>query len=119
MSHYLSGMQGLVGTWLLAAGYYRALQQPHPLFKLGCHAPASLAGYRCSRCSWPLCGPQCETRPLHTAECKVFAVAGVKPTQLRLELQTKVRDDFTEKASTRALSLLKAPASAFTFKTLC
>ena len=79
---------------------------------LGCHAPASLAGYRCSRCSWPLCGPQCETRPLHTAECKVFAAAGVKPTQLRLELQTKVREDFTitkKNASTRAFSFLKAP----------
>ena len=79
---------------------------------LGCHAPASLAGYRCSRCSWPLCGPQCETRPLHTAECAVFAAAGVKPTQLRLELQTKVREDFNitkKNASTRAFSFLKAP----------
>ena len=76
---------------------------------LGCHAPASLAGYRCSRCAWPLCGPQCETRPLHRAECAVFAAAGVKPTQLRLELQTEVREDFTitEKAPSRAFFLLK------------
>ena len=37
-----------------------------------------------------------------------------------LELQTKVREYFTttEKAPTRAFSLLKAPTSAFTFKTL-
>ena len=37
-----------------------------------------------------------------------------------LELQMKVREGFTitEKFPTRALSLLKAPASAFTFKTL-
>ena len=88
---------------------------------LGCHAPASLAGYRCSRCAWPLCGPQCETRPLHRAECAVFAAAGVKPTQLRLELQREVREDFTimEKAPTMAFSWLKAPSSTFTVKTLC
>ena len=30
----------------------------------------------------------------------------------------KVREDFTEKAPTRALSWLKAPTGAFTFKTL-
>ena len=37
-----------------------------------------------------------------------------------VELQTKVREDFTitEKAPTRAFSWLKAPTSAFTFKTL-
>ena len=36
------------------------------------------------------------------------------------ELQMKVREDFTitEKASTRAFSWLKAPTSAFLFKTL-
>ena len=38
-----------------------------------------------------------------------------------LILKTKVREDFTitEKASTRAYSLMKGPTSAFTFKTLC
>ena len=37
-----------------------------------------------------------------------------------LELQTKVREDFTitEKASTRAFSWLEAPTNAFTFNTL-
>ena len=37
-----------------------------------------------------------------------------------VELQTKVREDFTimEKAPTRAFSWLKAPTSAFTLKTL-
>ena len=38
----------------------------------------------------------------------------------QVELQTNVREDFTitEKAPTRAFSWLKAPTSAFTFKTL-
>ena len=37
-----------------------------------------------------------------------------------VELETKVREDFTitEKAPTRAFSLLKAATTAFTFKTL-
>ena len=37
-----------------------------------------------------------------------------------VELQTKVREDFTitEKAPTRAFPWLKAPTSIFTFKTL-
>ena len=40
---------------------------------------------------------------------------------LKVELQMKVREDvtITEKAPTRAFSWLKAPTSAFTFKTLC
>ena len=41
-------------------------------------------------------------------------------TRCLVELQTKVREYFTitEKAPTRAFSLLKAPTSAFTLKTL-
>ena len=50
---------------------------------LGCHAPVSLSGYRCQTCSWPMCGPQCETLPLHLAECQIFARAGIKPTSLK------------------------------------
>ena len=40
---------------------------------------------------------------------------------LRLELQTKIREDFTitEKAPTRSFSWLKRHTSTFTFKTLC
>ena len=47
--------------------------------------------------------------------CRLLAVA-----PLLLELQTKIRKDFRiiEKAHTRAFSWLKAPTSAFTFKTL-
>ena len=26
---------------------------------------------RCSKCDWPVCGVQCEERPIHRAECKV------------------------------------------------
>ena len=41
-------------------------------------------------------------------------------TRFQVELQMKVREDFTitEKDPTRALSWLKAPKRAFTFKTL-
>ena len=40
---------------------------------------------------------------------------------IQVELQTNLREDFTitDKAPTRAFSCLKAPTSAFTFKTLC
>ena len=41
-------------------------------------------------------------------------------TEYKLELQTKVREDFkiTEKALSRTISWLKVPASAFRFKNL-
>ncbi|XP_023337402.1 protein msta [Eurytemora carolleeae] len=50
---------------------------------LGCHAPVSLDGHRCSSCSWPMCSQKCEYSSLHRAECKIFSSAGVKPTSLR------------------------------------
>ena len=50
---------------------------------LGCHRQVSLTGYRCSTCQWPLCGPDCELRPLHTAECRVFSQANIRPTPLK------------------------------------
>ena len=42
-------------------------------------------------------------------------------TRFQVELQMKVREDFTitEKDPIRALSWLKAPTGAFTFKTIC
>lgn len=45
---------------------------------LGCYAPAD-ASSTCSKCGWPVCGPECETQPCHaSAECQVFSSAGVK-----------------------------------------
>lgn len=29
--------------------------------------------YKCSKCSWPLCGASCETSKLHIDECKLMA----------------------------------------------
>ncbi|KAL4089800.1 hypothetical protein QTP88_024764 [Uroleucon formosanum] len=38
---------------------------------LTCYAPS--AGYRCSACGWPVCGPQCEEAPVHRdAECPLI-----------------------------------------------
>ncbi|XP_055373089.1 SET domain-containing protein SmydA-8 [Condylostylus longicornis] len=44
---------------------------------LGCHKilpiPLNLNDfYKCSKCTWPLCGPQCEKSPQHIEECKVM-----------------------------------------------
>ena len=51
---------------------------------LGCHRPVSLTeSPRCSSCQWPLCSPDCELRPLHTAECRVFSQANIRPTALK------------------------------------
>ena len=33
---------------------------------------------RCSQCGWPVCGPQCEEKPIHRAECKVGTIAKYK-----------------------------------------
>lgn len=32
---------------------------------------------RCSRCTWPLCGPQCEASAAHQPECEVTKAAGI------------------------------------------
>jgi hypothetical protein len=32
--------------------------------------------YRCSGCDWPLCGPHCETSPLHVPECNLMKEKG-------------------------------------------
>lgn len=39
---------------------------------LGC-AKGTNTSYRCSRCSWPMCGKKCEKIPNHSQnECKIF-----------------------------------------------
>ncbi|XP_067613512.1 SET domain-containing protein SmydA-8 [Eurosta solidaginis] len=46
---------------------------------LGCHrtlpSPTSSQKnyYKCTRCSWPLCGVECERLPLHIDECELMA----------------------------------------------
>ncbi|XP_045604494.1 SET domain-containing protein SmydA-8 [Procambarus clarkii] len=37
--------------------------------------------YQCSKCGWPLCGPECETRGYHPLECNAFAASGYTPRQ--------------------------------------
>ena len=51
--------------------------------------------------------------------CRIYTAPSLNPLAWILELQTKVREDFTmtEKAPTRAFSWLKSPTSTFTFKT--
>lgn len=43
---------------------------------LGCNKtlipPVSGDFYKCSKCTWPLCGKSCETLPCHVDECKVM-----------------------------------------------
>ena len=44
---------------------------------LGCHKtikpPASGDFYKCSKCTWPLCGKNCETLKPHVDECRVMS----------------------------------------------
>lgn len=43
-----------------------------PAVCLACYAPSARAA--CSACGWPVCGPQCETAPVHRdAECPLIA----------------------------------------------
>ena len=45
---------------------------------LGCYAPVD-GSTTCSKCGWPVCGPECEKLPCHaSAECQVFSSAGAK-----------------------------------------
>ncbi|XP_068208669.1 SET domain-containing protein SmydA-8-like isoform X2 [Palaemon carinicauda] len=47
---------------------------------LGCYRQLeSWDSYRCSKCTWPLCGPRCEEMGYHPLECKYFAAAGYQP----------------------------------------
>lgn len=49
-----------------------------PPLCLGCYTPAD-GTTLCSKCGWPVCGPECEEIPAHkNAECKVFSAAGVR-----------------------------------------
>lgn len=34
--------------------------------------------YKCSTCGWPMCGPQCETSPLHVPECNLMKERGFR-----------------------------------------
>lgn len=43
---------------------------------LGCYRRLT-GSYRCSRCTWPLCGPQCEASAAHQPECEVTKAAGI------------------------------------------
>ncbi|KAK3874343.1 hypothetical protein Pcinc_020730 [Petrolisthes cinctipes] len=43
---------------------------------LGCYRKLP-GSYRCSRCSWPLCGVECESSPDHQPECEVTKAAGI------------------------------------------
>ncbi|KAJ8979859.1 hypothetical protein NQ317_016043 [Molorchus minor] len=45
---------------------------------LGCFEPIDCT-VLCTKCSWPVCGPDCENRPCHRDyECEVFSKANVK-----------------------------------------
>ncbi|XP_069699600.1 SET domain-containing protein SmydA-8 [Periplaneta americana] len=45
---------------------------------LGCYAPVD-GSVMCSRCSWPVCSPECEAAVCHAkAECEVFRAAGAR-----------------------------------------
>jgi len=39
---------------------------------LSCYKTVDLS-YRCPRCSYPLCGPQCSQDPVHQPECEILA----------------------------------------------
>lgn len=49
---------------------------------LGCHRsidpPFSNDFYKCSKCSWPMCGKSCETLPSHVDECRVMHARNFK-----------------------------------------
>jgi hypothetical protein len=64
-----------------------------PPLCLGCFARADCSTL-CARCSWPVCGPECEALPVHRDnECQVFAKASVKfqpvqdPTEVCLQYE--------------------------------
>lgn len=54
---------------------------------LGCYAFVD-GSVLCSKCKWPVCGPNCETQTRHAdAECKVFSEANIpwqKPENIAL-----------------------------------
>ncbi|KAM3965851.1 SET and MYND domain containing, arthropod-specific, member 3 [Aphomia sociella] len=47
-----------------------------PPLCLGCYT--SVENSVCSRCSWPICSPECETAPSHVDECEVFSAVNVR-----------------------------------------
>lgn len=60
---------------------------------LGCHAFIDTS-HLCSKCGWPVCGPDCENLSCHKdAECKIFQEANVKfqpvddPTEVCLQYE--------------------------------
>ncbi|XP_018021848.1 histone-lysine N-methyltransferase ASHR1 [Hyalella azteca] len=49
--------------------------EPLTFVCLGCYKPMSDKN-RCSRCGWPVCGPQCEELPQHVDECRIISSRG-------------------------------------------
>lgn len=50
---------------------------------LGCHKYISLKNnksefYKCSKCSWPMCGKECEDLAPHVEECRLMAAKKYK-----------------------------------------
>ena len=45
---------------------------------LGCHQLLNGNYYRCSKCTWPLCGKNCETSEYHGDECKLMSAKNFK-----------------------------------------
>ncbi|KAF2350506.1 SET domain [Trinorchestia longiramus] len=48
------------------------------LLCLGCYKTLQEPPYACSKCSWPVCGPECETEGYHPYECQVFSKVNFK-----------------------------------------
>ncbi|XP_050298383.1 SET domain-containing protein SmydA-8-like [Anthonomus grandis grandis] len=49
-----------------------------PCLCLGCHAPVDCT-YLCTKCKWPVCGPDCESVKIHKEnECEIFSKANAQ-----------------------------------------
>ena len=54
---------------------------------------------RCSKCHWPVCGPQCEEKPIHRAECKVGTFCLLLPKKTFVLLSSGGKQTFSERCS--------------------
>ncbi|XP_069699805.1 SET domain-containing protein SmydA-8-like isoform X2 [Periplaneta americana] len=68
--------------------------------------------YYCSGCSWPLCGPQCETHPVHVPECNLMKERGFRAT-IKLQGEGKKEAAYCSITPLRCLLLKKRDPSKY------
>ncbi|KAG5684028.1 hypothetical protein PVAND_013281 [Polypedilum vanderplanki] len=86
----------------------------HPIC-LGCHKsliPIENDYYKCSKCTWPLCGKSCENSEYHKDECKLYCEKNFK-SSIKFCESAKAESSYCVIMPIRALLLKKSKPKVY------